>query len=141
MAGTTASRAYPYPSPGDAVDIPGDMQRLASAVDADVKSVKSTADSASQRVGNLGFARVETGTHNLTWGGSESYGYDIAFTQPFSSPPNVQATLTSAESGSAPVKIVATNVTTTGFRLIYWTCDRSKPSGFTQRSNWIAVGA
>lgn len=36
MPTTTPNRAYPYPLPGDPTDIPGDMQRLAEAIDDDV---------------------------------------------------------------------------------------------------------
>lgn len=36
MPGSTANRAYPYPVPADPTDIPGDIQALAEAVDADL---------------------------------------------------------------------------------------------------------
>lgn len=36
MPATTPNRAYPYPVPADPVDVPGDMQRFAEAVDADL---------------------------------------------------------------------------------------------------------
>lgn len=36
MPGTTPNRLYPYPVPADTTDIPGDLQRLAEAVDADL---------------------------------------------------------------------------------------------------------
>lgn len=36
MPGTTPNRLYPYPVPADPTDIPGDIQRLAEAVDADL---------------------------------------------------------------------------------------------------------
>jgi len=36
MPGATPNRAYPYPVPADTTDIPGDIQRLAEAVDADL---------------------------------------------------------------------------------------------------------
>lgn len=36
MPATTPNRAYPYPVPADTTDIPGDIQRLAEAVDDDL---------------------------------------------------------------------------------------------------------
>lgn len=37
MAGTTPNRLYPYPTSGDAFDIPGDIERLAEALDVDMQ--------------------------------------------------------------------------------------------------------
>lgn len=37
MAGTTPNRLYPYPTSTDAFDVPGDIERLARAVDTDVQ--------------------------------------------------------------------------------------------------------
>lgn len=39
MASTTGNRHYPFPVPADAVDVSGDLQRLAQAVDTDMTSV------------------------------------------------------------------------------------------------------
>lgn len=39
---TTTNYALPYPSPSDDVDVPGDMQALAEAVDADLVTVAAT---------------------------------------------------------------------------------------------------
>lgn len=36
---TTPNRAYPYPAPADPVDIPGDMQALAEAIDNDLETI------------------------------------------------------------------------------------------------------
>lgn len=36
MPATTPNRAYPYPLPADPTDIPGDLQRLAEAIDTDL---------------------------------------------------------------------------------------------------------
>ena len=36
MPANTPNRLYPYPVPADTTDIPGDLQRLAEAVDADL---------------------------------------------------------------------------------------------------------
>lgn len=36
MPATTVNRDYPYPLPTDPTDVPGDLQRLAEAIDADV---------------------------------------------------------------------------------------------------------
>jgi len=38
---TTPNRLYPYPIPADPTDIPGDMQRLAEAIDADVCALQN----------------------------------------------------------------------------------------------------
>lgn len=38
---TTPNRLYPYPIPLDPTDIPGDMQRLAEAIDADVCALQN----------------------------------------------------------------------------------------------------
>lgn len=40
---TTPNRAYPYPAPADPVDIPGDMQELAEAIDDDLEAIAATA--------------------------------------------------------------------------------------------------
>lgn len=37
----TPNRSYPYPVPADPTDIPGDMQRLAEAIDADVCALQA----------------------------------------------------------------------------------------------------
>jgi hypothetical protein len=39
MADTTADRGYPYPETSDTIDVPGDIQALADAVDADVEGL------------------------------------------------------------------------------------------------------
>lgn len=44
MAGTTANRGYPYPESTDTVDVAGDIQALASAVDTDVEDLGTTDD-------------------------------------------------------------------------------------------------
>lgn len=41
MPGTTPNRFYPYPFPTDPTDIPGDMQRLAEAIDDDVCALQN----------------------------------------------------------------------------------------------------
>lgn len=41
MPATTPNRFYPYPTPGDPVDVPGDMQKLAEAIDDDVCAIRS----------------------------------------------------------------------------------------------------
>lgn len=44
MADTTANRGYPYPESTDTIDVSGDIQALADAVDADVQEVVDTTD-------------------------------------------------------------------------------------------------
>ena|SRR5688572_16802214 len=41
MPGVTPSRLYPYPLPADPTDVPGDLQRLAEAIDADVCALQN----------------------------------------------------------------------------------------------------
>lgn len=41
MPATTPNRLYPYPLPADPTDVPGDLQRLAEAIDDDVCSIRS----------------------------------------------------------------------------------------------------
>ena len=41
MPATTPNRLYPYPLPGDPTDVPGDLQRLAEAIDDDVCALQS----------------------------------------------------------------------------------------------------
>lgn len=39
MPGTTPNRGYPYPVTGDPFDVPGDIQRLAEAIDLDMEDL------------------------------------------------------------------------------------------------------
>ena len=39
MSGTTGNRSYPYPQLTDTVDVPGDIQALADALDTDVQDI------------------------------------------------------------------------------------------------------
>jgi hypothetical protein len=41
MPSTTVNRSYPYPVPTDPTDVPGDLQRLAEAVDDDVCALQN----------------------------------------------------------------------------------------------------
>lgn len=41
MPATTPNRLYPYPVPSDPVDVPGDIQRLAESICADLQTVES----------------------------------------------------------------------------------------------------
>jgi hypothetical protein len=41
MPATTPNRLYPYPTNADPVDVPGDLQRLAEAIDADVCAIEA----------------------------------------------------------------------------------------------------
>ncbi len=43
--GTTANRSYPYPETTDNIDVPGDIEALADAIDADVETATGTTDS------------------------------------------------------------------------------------------------
>jgi hypothetical protein len=42
MPATTPNRFYPYPLPADPTDVPGDMQKLAEAIDDDVCGIEAT---------------------------------------------------------------------------------------------------
>lgn len=41
MPATTPNRLYPYPLPADPTDVPGDLERLANAIDDDVCSIRA----------------------------------------------------------------------------------------------------
>ena len=42
MSGTTPNRGYPYPTSGDTFDVPGDIQRLAEAIDLDMENLDNS---------------------------------------------------------------------------------------------------
>lgn len=42
MPATTPNRLYPYPTNADPTDVPGDLQRLAEAIDADVCTIEAS---------------------------------------------------------------------------------------------------
>lgn len=142
MPSTTANRAYPYPVAGDAVDIPGDMQRLASAIDTDVKAVKATADSASAVVSTMGFKYVERGYKDIAPSGSNVYSYQIAFSRTYSDPPSVMVSRTdSLPSGSTKWALTASKITTTGFQLVVYTVDGSNTAPSSPiTAAWQVIG-
>lgn len=75
MPATTPNRFYPYPLPADPTDIPGDMQRLAEAIDDDVCALTDavTGRPVSKFRGTEAFASLTTslgssvGTVRLPW--------------------------------------------------------------------------
>ena len=84
--------------------------------------------------------RIETGTKQIQFGGSNVYAYTIPFDRPFDSAPVVVASMATAAGGTAQIDVKAYNTTNTGFSLAFITNDGSKPSGVPAVANWIAVG-
>lgn len=126
MAGSTTNRHYPFPTTGDPVDIPGDVKKLATAIDTDVASTKQTADSAKAATEALGFAYFESGTKDIRPSGSAAYTYQISFRNTFVAPPSVIASRGDPlPGGTAMWAVSASKVTTTGFTLIIYTVDGS----------------
>ena len=98
----STSRGYPYPSGSDDVDIPGDMQALAAAVNTDVGTVvtnavqHSLADAAGDIIvasANDAWARKALGTDNhvLTVDTSGSGAAKVAWEDPTANPLTVAA--------------------------------------------------
>lgn len=143
MAGSTPSRSYPFPTTGDPVDIPGDVKKLATAIDADVASIKQTADSAKAATGALGFAYFESGSMNISPSGSSAYTYQISFRHTYSSPPSVIVSRADPlPGGSAAWAFAAAKITTTGFQLVVYTVDGSKQSPSAPiTAAWQAIGS
>lgn len=127
MAGSTTNRHYPFPATGDPVDIPGDVKKLATAIDTDVASTKQTADSAKAATEALGFAYFESGSMNISPTGSHAYTYQISFRRTYSSPPSVVVSRADPlPGGSSPWAFAASKITTTGFQLVAYTVDDSR---------------
>ena len=102
----STSRGYPYPSGSDDVDIPGDMQALADAVNTDVGAIAATTPSApvlqtlADAAGDLivasandTFAKKSLGTDNhvLTVDTSGSGAAKVAWEDPTANPLTVTA--------------------------------------------------
>lgn len=129
MAGSTTNRNYPFPTTGDPVDIPGDVKKLATAIDADVAATKKTADDAKAATDGMGFRFFETGSRNIAPTGSHVYSYQISFQRTYSVPPSVVVSRGDPlPGGSAPWAFAASKVTTTGFTLVAYTVDSSRDS-------------
>ncbi len=127
MAGSTSNRSYPFPTTGDPVDIPGDVKKLATAIDTDVAVIKQTSDATKAATDGLGFGHFESGTKDILPSGSNVYSYQISFRSAFAAPPLVVAARgDSLPGGSAPWAVVAGKVTTTGFTLVAYTVDSSR---------------
>lgn len=126
MAGSTVNRHYPFPTTGDPVDIPGDVKKLATAIDTDVAVIKQTSDDAKAATDGLGFGHFEFGTKDIRPSGSAAYTYQISFKTTFAAPPSVIASRGDPLPGGTAVWAVsASKVTTTGFTLIIYTVDGS----------------
>ncbi|MEH1498385.1 H-type lectin domain-containing protein [Cutibacterium avidum] len=124
MAGSTTNRNYPFPTTGDPVDIPGDVKKLATAIDTDVAAIKQTADATKAATDSLGFGRFESGTKDVRPSGSAAYTYQISFRNTFATPPSVVASRgDSLPGGTAAWAVTASKVTTTGFTLTVYTVD------------------
>lgn len=126
----STSRGYPYPSGSDDVDIPGDMQALADAVNTDVGAVvtnavqHSLADAAGDVIvasANDAWARKALGTDNhvLTVDTSGSGAAKVAWEDPTANPLTVTAMAAKAPlanptftgTPAAPTAAVDTNTT------------------------------
>lgn len=72
MPGTTANRGYPYPTPGDPTNVPGDIQKLAEAVNDDVQANLATVTGTVRAIGSArssGNQAILTGVEtSLTYG-------------------------------------------------------------------------
>ena len=127
MAGSTVNRHYPFPTTGDPVDIPGDVKKLATAIDTDVAGIKQTSDDAKAATDGLGFRLFEAGSMDIRPSGSHAYTYQISFRRTYSSPPSVVVSRADPlPGGSAPWAVAAGKVTTTGFTLVAYTVDSSR---------------
>ena len=130
----STSRGYPYPSGSDDVDIPGDMQALADAVNTDVGAIAATTPSApvlqtlADAAGDLivasandTFAKKSLGTDNhvLTVDTSGSGAAKVAWEDPTANPLTVTAMAAKAPlanptftgTPAAPTAAVDTNTT------------------------------
>lgn len=127
MAGSTTNRNYPFPTTGDPVDIPGDVKKLATAIDADVAAIKQTSDATKAATDGLGFSHFESGTKDIRPSGSAIYTYLISFKNTFAAPPSVIASRGDPFPGGTVMWAVsASKVTTTGFTLVVYTVDGSR---------------
>ena len=143
MAGTTNNRRYPFPGQLDADNVPSDIQALAEAVDTDVASVKTTADSTKTLLNTLlGGKRIVAGFYSLNLPASPvNANGTISFGVTFSSPPWVFTQIDSGVGGSDKV-IVRTNsygATTTSIPVFYTNNSGLAISGM--RFAWLAIGA
>ena len=130
----STSRGYPYPSGSDDVDIPGDMQALADALNTDVGAIAATTPSApvlqtlADAAGDLivasandTFAKKSLGTDNhvLTVDTSGSGAAKVAWEDPTANPLTVTAMAAKAPlanptftgTPAAPTAAVDTNTT------------------------------
>ncbi|QQY15074.1 hypothetical protein JMX53_00095 [Cutibacterium avidum] len=127
MAGSTTNRNYPFPTTGDPVDIPGDVKKLATAIDTDVAVIKQTSDDAKAATDGLGLRLFEAGSMDIRPSGSNAYSYQISFRNTFAAPPSVIASRGDPlPGGTAMWAVSASKVTTTGFTLIAYTVDSSR---------------
>lgn len=143
MAGTTPNRAYPYPSPTDADNVPADIQSLATALDTDVAAVKTTADSTKTLLATLlGGKRLAYGVYSISLSSAAVQQGSIQFGITFSSPPPV-IVAQQATGGVSPLKIGfnidPSNATTTNCRVGFWNSTGAAFNPYTIA--WIAIGA
>lgn len=143
MAGTTPNFAFPFPFASDALNGPAAIQSLAAGVDASLKSVKTTADSALAKVtGQLGGLSIQIRHTTIAGGPSWAYTRTYSFDTAFSSPPHVECTLETTAGGTEHILVRPFNITTTGFSCWIYTNDRSIIGDGTSFSfGFVAIGA
>lgn len=140
---TTSNRGYPFPGPTDADNVPASIQALAKAVDADLATVKTTADSTKILLDTLlGGKRIVAGFYSVNLPASPvNANGAVVFGVTFSSPPYVFTQIDSGVSGSDKV-IVRTNgygATTTSIPVFYTNNSGGAVTGM--RFAWLAIGA
>lgn len=141
MAGSTANRHYPFCTTGDPVDIPGDVKKLATAIDTDIAAIKKTSDATKAVTDGLGFSCFESGTKDIRPSGSNVYTYQISFRNTFAAPPSVIASRGDPlPGGTAMWAVSASKVTTTGFTLVVYTVDGSSAASSIITAVWQVFG-
>lgn len=104
MPSTTVNRGYPYPVPADTTDIPGDIQRLAEAVDSDLCEV-TQAIPVRPALRIRGTDAVEVFTHPADPFPGAAVHYDI---EDFRTP-GITYTLSHSISGTGPTAVLRIN--------------------------------
>jgi hypothetical protein len=130
----TVNRIYPYPGVNDAPDGPYAVQRLAEAVDVDVKAQ-------SDRLDKLP-VRLQVGQDSIFIGAAVAVQTQtITFPVAFATAPKVVASLVTATAGRASLlNIQVTASTTTGFTARLYTSDNANTgTSYTIAFNWIAA--
>lgn len=125
MTSSPTPRGYPYPIYGGPPDVPGDLQALAEAIDADVTTA----------LGRLP-ARIQSGTvTGAVTTGVTTLG-TVTFAQPFTSTPRVVVS-SDITTGGGEASAMAISVSTTGFAIRV----KGSAAATGREFHWIAVGS